>query len=241
MTVLSDLTDAVRTALATVGPATVAIGRHGRGAGLVVAPNRVLTNAHNLRDRTTQVTFADGRADQGRLVGTDADHDVVVLDVDTGDIAPPAWADDETGDRRCRLHRRAEPLGRPRHAGLRVRTGPSVPWPARAAHQGRHRAHGAAGPRTVGQPARRRHRAASSASTPTVSATASTSPCRRTPSCGSRWTPWPRATTSGASASASRSCPVRPRRGCEPRSASPSSPGCSSPASCPARRPMPRA
>jgi len=97
MTVLSDLTDAARTALASAGPATVAIGRHGRGAGLVVAPNRVLTNAHNLRDRTTQVTFADGRVDQGRLVGTDADHDVVVLEVDTGDIAPPAWADDEPG------------------------------------------------------------------------------------------------------------------------------------------------
>ena len=43
------------------------------------------------------MTFADGRIDQGRLVGTDADHDVVVLDVDTGDIAPPAWTDDEPG------------------------------------------------------------------------------------------------------------------------------------------------
>src|SRR6185503_20278015 len=94
MTVLSDLTEAARTALAAVGPATVAIGRHGRGAGIVVAPNRVLTNAHNLRDRTTQVTFPDGRVDQGHLVGTDADHDVVVLDVDTGDITPPAWGDE---------------------------------------------------------------------------------------------------------------------------------------------------
>jgi len=91
---LSDVADAARTALASVGPATVAIGRHGRGAGLVVAPNRVVTNAHNLRDRTTQVTFADGRSEQARLVGSDADHDVVVLEVDTGDIAPPAWTDD---------------------------------------------------------------------------------------------------------------------------------------------------
>lgn len=100
MTALSDVADAARTALASVGPATVVIGRHGRGAGLVVGPNRVLTNAHNLRDRTTQVTFADGRAEQARLVGSDADHDVVVLEVDTADIAPPAWADDgpDVGD-----------------------------------------------------------------------------------------------------------------------------------------------
>src|SRR4051794_35744596 len=95
MSVPSDAADAARTALAAVGPATVAIGRHWRGAGLVVAPNRVLTNAHNLRDRTTQVTFADGRVEQGRVIGSDADHDVIVLEVDTGAIAPPAWADAE--------------------------------------------------------------------------------------------------------------------------------------------------
>src|SRR3954463_9173961 len=93
MSVLSDSADAARTALAAVGPATVAIGRHWRGAGLVVAPNRVVTNSHNLGYRTTQVTFADGRAVQGRVVGADPDHDLVVLEVETGDVAPLAFSD----------------------------------------------------------------------------------------------------------------------------------------------------
>ncbi|MCU1351437.1 MAG: serine protease, partial [Acidimicrobiales bacterium] len=79
-------------ALAAAGPATVAIGRHGRGAGVVVAPGRVLTNAHNLRDRTTSVTFADGRVEQGHVSGSDADHDLVVLEVDTGDAPAVDWA-----------------------------------------------------------------------------------------------------------------------------------------------------
>ncbi len=58
--------------------------RHGRGSGFVVAPGRVLTNAHNLRDQTTEVRFADGRTAQGAVVGSDVDGDLVVLDVDTG-------------------------------------------------------------------------------------------------------------------------------------------------------------
>jgi S1-C subfamily serine protease len=75
------------------GPAVVSIGRDGRGSGFVVAPGRVLTSAHNLRDETTSVTFADGRAVQGRVHGTDADGDLVVLDVDTADLSPLAFAD----------------------------------------------------------------------------------------------------------------------------------------------------
>jgi serine protease Do len=90
---LADLSAAARSASASAAPATVAIGRHGRGTGVVVGQDRVLTNAHNLRDRTTQVTFADGRAVQGRVVGADPDHDLVVLEVETGDIAPLAFSD----------------------------------------------------------------------------------------------------------------------------------------------------
>ncbi|WP_426571393.1 S1C family serine protease [Aquihabitans sp. McL0605] len=92
---LADLSAAARTAAATSAPSTVAIGRQGRGTGVVVGPDRVLTNAHNLRDRTTQVTFADGRAVQGRVVGADPDHDLVVLDVETADAPPLTWSDHE--------------------------------------------------------------------------------------------------------------------------------------------------
>lgn len=92
MTVLDEITTATRTAHAAAAPATVAIGRQARGAGVVIAPDRVLTSAHNLRDRTTQVTFADGSNAQARVLGTDVDHDVVVLDVPTGDVTPLEWA-----------------------------------------------------------------------------------------------------------------------------------------------------
>jgi S1-C subfamily serine protease len=93
MTLLDELQDAARRVAAVAGPATVAIGRHGRGSGVVIAPGRVVTNAHNLRDRTTTVTFGDGRAVQGTLLGADVDGDVVVLDVETGQVAPIAWAE----------------------------------------------------------------------------------------------------------------------------------------------------
>ncbi len=77
-----------------VAPAVVRIGRGGgRGCGVVVGDGLVATNAHNLRDRTTEVTFADGRVTQGRATAIDADGDLTVLAVDTGGIAAPAWSD----------------------------------------------------------------------------------------------------------------------------------------------------
>ncbi len=99
MAAASTITTALQTAATTVdevaGPAVVRIGRHGgRGCGVVVAKDRVLTNAHNLRDRTTEITFADGRAEQGELAAVDPDGDLAVVAVDTADIAPIAWADD---------------------------------------------------------------------------------------------------------------------------------------------------
>lgn len=94
----TDLTATARAVSAAAGPSTVAIGRHGRGTGVVVASNRVLTNAHNLRDRTTQVTFADDRAVQGRVVGADPDHDLVVLEVDTADARPLPWSGRTLGE-----------------------------------------------------------------------------------------------------------------------------------------------
>lgn len=89
---------AARAALAAAGPSVVRIGRApGRGCGLVVAEDRVLTNAHNLRDRTTQVTFADGRTAQGAVAGVDPDGDLVVLEVETADAPVLAWAGEALG------------------------------------------------------------------------------------------------------------------------------------------------
>jgi S1-C subfamily serine protease len=100
MGALDDLGDLVRAASASAGPSVVSIGRRGRGSGFVVAPGKVVTNAHNLRDRTTQVRFSDGRTVQASISGSDTDGDVVVLDVDTGDAAPLEWSQEvvQVGD-----------------------------------------------------------------------------------------------------------------------------------------------
>jgi serine protease Do len=78
---------------ARVGPATVRIGRDsGRGAGLVIAPGQVLTNAHNLRGRQTTVSFAGGRSVVGDVAGFDAADDLAVIGADTGDSPALDWA-----------------------------------------------------------------------------------------------------------------------------------------------------
>ena len=75
-------------------PGIVRIGRAGgRGNGLVLAPGLVLTAAHNLRDRTTSVTFADGHTVQGAVTAADPEGDLVVVSVDTGDAPAAEWAD----------------------------------------------------------------------------------------------------------------------------------------------------
>lgn len=71
-------------------PAVVGVGG---GAGVVVGEGRVLTNAHNLRDRETRVAFHDGHHATGTVAGVDVDGDLAVIDVDTGAAPPIDWAD----------------------------------------------------------------------------------------------------------------------------------------------------
>ena len=98
MTTLMDELEVAASAVAErAGAATVAIGRSARGSGVVVADGRVLTNAHNLRDRTTQVTFADGRAAQASLLAVDHGSDLAVLEVDTAGTVPLEWAETVPG------------------------------------------------------------------------------------------------------------------------------------------------
>jgi serine protease Do len=89
---LDELSATTRAVAERVAPAVVTIGRNGRGAGIVVAPGRIVTNAHNLRDRTTQVTFADARAVQATVAGADLDGDLVVLTADTAGAAALEWS-----------------------------------------------------------------------------------------------------------------------------------------------------
>jgi serine protease Do len=112
MTVIDDLSTTARSVLAELGGSIVSIGQDGRGSGIVIAVGKVLTNAHNLRDRTTLVTFADGRAEQGSVTGSDEDGDLVVLEVDTASVAPVAWAEQlpDAGDVVFALSRGAQRL-----------------------------------------------------------------------------------------------------------------------------------
>ncbi len=93
MSVIDDLSSTAHSIAAELQPAVVSIGRDGRGTGVVIAPGKVLTNAHNLLDATTSVTFADGRTAQAAMAGADADGDLVVLDVDTESVAAAQWSD----------------------------------------------------------------------------------------------------------------------------------------------------
>ena len=94
---LDELQTAVATVTERIGAATVTIGRDRRGTGVVVADGQVLTNAHNLRDRTTQVTFADGRTAQAEVLGADPDGDLAVLAVDTTGAAAAEWSANARG------------------------------------------------------------------------------------------------------------------------------------------------
>jgi len=93
MSLLDDLSTAISAAAAAASPAVVGIGSRLRGSGVVIEDGKVLTNAHNLRGDEVTVTFADGRSLRGKVVGTDLDGDLAVVDVDTAGAPALAWAD----------------------------------------------------------------------------------------------------------------------------------------------------
>src|SRR4051795_10270554 len=94
MAVLEEVTEAVRSVSQRVGPSVVGLGRGwGRGSGVVVADGSVLTTAHNLRGEEVTVTFADGRRARGNVAGVDAEGDLAVVAVDTGDAPVVEWAE----------------------------------------------------------------------------------------------------------------------------------------------------
>jgi serine protease Do len=95
MSLLQELEASVQSVAERVGPSVVGLGRGwGVGSGVVIAPGRVLTNAHNLRHDEVSVTFADGRRESARVAGSDLDLDVAVLVLDTGDAPPVQWPEE---------------------------------------------------------------------------------------------------------------------------------------------------
>jgi len=92
MGVLEELHERVSAVGDKVGGSVVGVGqRWGIGSGIVIAPGRVLTNAHNLRGESITVTFADGRQVDATAAGVDIDGDIAVLKVDTGDTPVVTW------------------------------------------------------------------------------------------------------------------------------------------------------
>jgi serine protease Do len=88
---LEALGQAVSDAATTTGPAVVGLGRGGgRGSGVGIAPDQVLTVAHVLRGDEIAVSF-DGDVREGRVLGADPDLDVAVIGVDTGDAPAVTW------------------------------------------------------------------------------------------------------------------------------------------------------
>jgi len=121
MTLLEELEATVAETARSAGPAVVGLGRGwGVGSGVVIAPGRVLTNAHNLRHDEVSVTFLDGRRQTGRVAGSDPDLDVAVIEVDTGEVEPVEWAAD---DQDTTFGRAVLALGNPGGRGLRVTPG----------------------------------------------------------------------------------------------------------------------
>ena len=93
MSALDELQKAVAAVAGKAAPAVVGIGgHHHRGSGVVVAKDRVLTNAHNVHEDGATCVFSDGRREQGKLLGDDMDGDLAVLEVNTGDVSPLAWS-----------------------------------------------------------------------------------------------------------------------------------------------------
>jgi S1-C subfamily serine protease len=118
MSALIELQTAVQQATERISPAVVAVGR---GAGVIVGPDRILTNAHNLTGPEVEVRLADGHTERAAVLGADLDGDLAVLRVATGAGPVADWADDGPG-----LGAAVLALGAPRrgpvagHRGVRL-------------------------------------------------------------------------------------------------------------------------
>jgi serine protease Do len=120
MAVLEEVTNTIGRIAGSVGPSLVGVGqRWGVGSGVVLAPGKVLTNAHNVRGDEITVTFHDGRTETGTVAGTDVDGDLAVISVDTKDAPALVWAEPDGAGIGSPVLALANPGGR----GLRVTIG----------------------------------------------------------------------------------------------------------------------
>ncbi len=122
MTVLEELEGTIQAAAERTGPKVIGLGQGwGRGSGFVIGSNRILTNAHNLRGDEVTVTFLDGRRENGRVLASDQDMDLAVIEAETAGIEPLEWAEDVNGS--VPIGRSVLALANPGGRGLRVTPG----------------------------------------------------------------------------------------------------------------------
>lgn len=122
MSVLEELEETIQSAAERFGPAVIGLGSGwGRGSGFVIDSGRILTNAHNLRGDEVTVTFHDGRHESGRVLASDADVDLAVIEADTAGIEPLQWSEEDLES--LPIGRAVLALANPGGRGLRVTPG----------------------------------------------------------------------------------------------------------------------
>jgi serine protease Do len=117
---IEDLGKAIAGIAGTAGKSTVGVGNRWRGgSGVVIEKGKVLTNAHNLHGDEVRVFFADGREEDGSVLGADGDGDLAVIGVDTGDAPVLEWGDGAA----LGIGSPVVAIGNPAGHGLRVTLG----------------------------------------------------------------------------------------------------------------------
>jgi len=120
MSTVHTLQDSIAGVAQRVGPSVVGLGRGwGHGSGVVIADGQIVTSAHNLRRDEVTVSFHDGRRERAELAGSDADLDLAVLAVDTGNAPAVRWEPAEAPGIGAAVVALANPGGR----GLRATLG----------------------------------------------------------------------------------------------------------------------
>jgi len=119
MTLLGEIEEAVAGVAAAQGRAVVGIGSGWRVAsGFVAADGKVVTSAHRAGGDEAAVSFADGRSAAGAIAAVDRDLGLAVVEVETADVEPLAWADGE-----LRAGAAVVALAKPGGRGLRASLG----------------------------------------------------------------------------------------------------------------------
>ncbi len=90
---LNQIGEAVRRAAAAAEPSLASVGGSWRRAsGVVLGPGQVLTTARAVHRESPSVRVGGGEPAEGRVLGVDADANLAVVAVDTGDAPQLEWA-----------------------------------------------------------------------------------------------------------------------------------------------------